>query len=97
MVDWVRGLTAGFVRWGAVMLLAGCSALPRVVPDMAIPRQPVQVEAANGRLLSPAQSKALLERLNAGGIETSILDRHLALEQEVAGSPLKAGNAVTLL
>ena len=97
MLRWGRGLTAGCARWMMVTLLAGCSALPRIVPDMATSRQPVQVEAANGRLLSPAQSKALIERLNAGGVDTSILDRHLALEQQLAGSPLKAGNAVTLL
>jgi cardiolipin synthase len=67
------------------------------VPDMAPSREPIRVEAANGRLLSTAQSKALLDRLRAGGIETSVLDRHLALEQQIAGNPLTAGNAVTLL
>ncbi|MDQ6681421.1 MAG: cardiolipin synthase [Pseudomonadota bacterium] len=87
-------------RWVALLtaaLLAGCSALPVIVPDMAMPRTPVQFEGSNGRVLSAARSKAILERLKAGGSETSIFDRHLALEQEIAGAPLSTGNAVALL
>lgn len=77
--------------------LAGCSTLPTIVPDMArSPRTPVQVEGAQGPL-SAARSQAIVDRLKAGGDETNIFDIHLAVEEEIAGSPLTAGNKVTLL
>jgi cardiolipin synthase len=75
--------------------LAGCNTLPTIVPDMADNR-PVVLENARGPL-SPQQSKAIIEQLKAKGGETSIFDRHLALEQSIAGSPLVVGNRVTLL
>ncbi len=90
-------------RWAATGLglaaawLAGCSSLPVMVPDMMPARKPVLVEAADGRLLSAERSKAVLKGLKVGDIETSILDRHLALEEAVAGTPLTTGNSVALL
>ena len=78
------------------MALASCSTLPTLVPDMARPRTPVQVDGAQGPL-SAARSKAIVDRLKAGGKETNIFDIHLAVEEEIAGSPLTAGNQVTLL
>lgn len=88
-------------RWRRVsllslVLLGGCSTLPTIVPDMARPRTPVQVEGAQGPL-SAARSKAIVDRLKAGGEETNIFDVHMAVEEEIAGSPLTAGNQVTLL
>jgi cardiolipin synthase len=78
-------------------LLAGCNTLPTIVPDMSShSSQPVQLEGARGPL-SAQQSRVVLDRLKAQGEETSIFDRHLALEQEIAGSPLVVGNKVTLL
>jgi cardiolipin synthase len=79
-----------------VLLAAGCSTLPTIVPDMARPRTPVQVEGAQGPL-SAARSKAIVDRLKAGGKETNIFDVHMAVEEEIAGSPLTAGNRVALL
>jgi len=78
------------------LMLAGCSALPRIVPDMAPATAPTQVESAHGPV-SPARSRAIIEGLERGAVETSIFDRHLALEQSVAGSPLLTGNRVRLL
>jgi cardiolipin synthase len=81
----------------ALGLTAGCTSLPRLVPDLARDtRAPVQLEGARGPL-SPAQSKEVLERLKASGKNTDIFDRHLALEEAVAGSPLTTGNEVRLL
>jgi cardiolipin synthase len=78
-------------------VLAGCGSLPTIVPDMARrPDQPVQLDGARGPLTSQ-QSKAILDRLKRGGEETSIFDRHLALEQGISGSPLVVGNKVVLL
>lgn len=77
--------------------LSGCDVLPTIVPDLARrPGPPVQLEGARGPL-SAAQSKAILDRLRSGGQETSIFDRHLALEEAIVGSPLTTGNQVLLL
>ena len=77
----------------AVLLLGGC-AVPSVdgVIDHT-PKTPQTVVGAGGPL-SPAQSKAVIERL---GAQSDLLQRHLAIEQEVAGSPLSVGNRTQLL
>jgi len=81
----------------SLAVLAGCGALPRIVPDMARSSSaPVRLEGARGPL-SAAQSKAVLARLASNGQETGIFERHLALEEEVAGTPLMVGNKVVLL
>lgn len=78
--------------------LSACSSLPTLVPDLALRRSgsPPQVEGARGPL-SAAQSKAVLDRLQAGGKPSDIFERHLAVEEAVAGSPLTTGNDVRLL
>lgn len=82
---------------GLIAVVSGCSSLPTIVPDMARrPAQPVQLEGARGPLTSQ-QSKAVLDRLKSRGEETSIFDRHLALEEAIVGSPLMVGNKVVLL
>jgi cardiolipin synthase A/B len=86
----------GMLLLGGVAF-AGCSSLPTIVPDLARPTGPaVQLESARGPM-SPAQSKAVLDRLSASGQPTNIFDRHLALEEAIVGSPLTTGNQVTLL
>jgi cardiolipin synthase len=60
------------------------------------PAQRVQLEGGRGPLTSQ-QSKAILNRLKSGGVETGIFDRHLALEQGISGSPLVVDNKVVLL
>ena len=77
-------------------LLAGCSTLPRIVPDMARATEPTRVESAQGPL-SAARSRAVLQGLERHAEDTSIFDRHLALEQAVSDSPLLTGNRVRLL
>src|SRR5688572_28284316 len=59
-------------------------------------RAPAQLEGARGPL-TPQQSKAVLARLASRGEETSIFDRHLALEEAITGTPLMVGNRVVLL
>ncbi len=58
--------------------------------------QRVQLEGARGPL-SPQASKAILKRLQSRGEETSIFDRHLAVEEHIVASPLVVGNKVALL
>jgi cardiolipin synthase len=82
--------------WLVALLLAGCAGLPKIVPDMAVPRRAVQVEGARGPL-SPAQSRAILERLKGRGTPSDVLEHHLAVEEALVGSPLVAGNRVQLL
>ncbi len=80
-----------------LLCLAGCSSLPTIVPDLARRAgPPVQIEGARGPL-SATQSKAILDRLQSGGKDTDIFERHLALEEAIVGSPLTAGNRVVLL
>ena len=79
------------------LALSACSTLPTFVPDLALRKAtPVQVEGARGPL-SAAQSKAVLDRLKANSQASDIFDRHLAVEEAVAGSPLTTGNDVRLL
>ncbi len=69
--------------------------IPTMVPDMAL-RPLVQLDGAQGPLTA-IQSKAILARLKSNGADTNIFARHLALEAEIAGSPLVVGNKVELL
>ena len=99
-----RSLDIRPARWPCLVVMVAlalgvgaCSSLPRFVPDLAPRTQsPPQMEGARGPL-SSAQSKAVLDRLKAGGKSTDMLERHLALEEAVAGSPLTTGNDVRLL
>ncbi|MGE3176320.1 MAG: cardiolipin synthase [Vicinamibacterales bacterium] len=92
-----RGALAGAVPGLALVLVAGCSVLPVITPDMGWRAPtPVQLDDRRGPL-SAKRSKAILARLEARGEPTGIFDRHLALEEEIAGSPLVTGNRVTLL
>lgn len=77
--------------------LAACSSIPTMVPDMAMQRSsPVQLEGKHGPLTAQ-QSKAILARLEKNSDDTNIFDKHLALEEEIVGSPLVVGNKVELL
>jgi len=93
----IDGRIAACLAAGLLAALAGCGTLPIIVPDMGMRRgEPVQLEGAFGPLTS-RQSKAIVDRLKSGGAETSVFDRHLALEQAIVGSPLVVGNKVVLL
>ncbi len=86
-----------YLATGLIAVVCGCSSLPVIVPAMARPQaSPVQLEGAQGPL-SVRQSKAVLDRLQSRGKETSIFDRHLAIEEAITGSPLMTGNKVSLL
>ena len=85
---------AGLIVFGGA-LCAGCASLPEVSRAPSNP-DAVRFEGSKGPL-SSAQSAAILERIKADPGEVSILDRHLALEQNVVDSPLVVGNRVTLL
>jgi len=92
------GLLTRLVPALVLAILAGCSTLPVITLDMA-PADPesVQFKTASGRILSPEQAKAVLARLSSADQNPDSLARHLALEQEVSGTPLSLGNRVLLL
>ena len=76
---------------------AACTGLPTIVPDLARRAPPaVQMAGARGPL-SAAQSKAVIDGLRRRAPDSGIFERHLALEEAIAGSPLTTGNQVQLL
>lgn len=94
-----RSLCLGLGLLLFLVLLAayGCSSLPRIVPGLSTAHHPpVSLQGAHGPL-SAAQSKAVLDRLASRSPKTGIFERHLALEEAIAGGPLTTGNAVQLL
>ena len=78
------------------LALSAC-AVPQIDRDMLhAARTPARFEGSRGPL-SHAQSAAIIEGLKARSPQTSILDRHLAVEEALAGNPVSVGNKVTLL
>ena len=90
--EWVDACLAA-----AVLALAGC-AMPPVDRQMLDEARatPVQLEGARGPL-SYAQSQAILNDLKKRSPETSIFDRHVAVEESLTGNKLPVGNRATLL
>ena len=85
------------VAGAATLGLGACSSLPTFVPALAQRgHSSPLLEGARGAL-TPAQSKAVLARLESSGRPTNVFERHLALEEAIVGSPLTTGNAVRLL
>lgn len=84
--------------WVAALgLIGGCAHIPTVPEPLAIDAgAQIQVRGARGAL-SPRATAAVLSRLTAQAPDSSALQRHLAIEQTVAGSPLYTGNRVTVL
>lgn len=82
---------------GCLLLAAGCASVPDIDQELdpTVMERP-EVVGAHGPL-SAAQRRAVLARLKQQGRDTDILDRHLAIEQTVARSPLVIGNRTTIL
>lgn len=81
----------------ALLTLTACSSLPRVVPDMdSQSAKAIQIKGGRG-ILTPQQSQAILDKFKNSNQDNLILEKHLAVEQAITGSPLVAGNKVTLL
>ncbi|HEX9715514.1 MAG TPA: phospholipase D-like domain-containing protein, partial [Desulfurivibrionaceae bacterium] len=78
----------------------GCATLPDVsemIEETPTAQKSRQIVAAKGRVLSPRQSTAIMERLKRSVDPTDILERHAAVVESVTDSPLTKGNKVTLL
>lgn len=104
MATWCSTMISRCLPWfGRIltsMLLtvaSGCTSLPIIVPGMERrPPTPVQLDGSHGPL-SQAQSRRILQRLERGGDDSHIFDRHLAIQAHLVGSPLVVGNKVLLL
>ena len=83
----------------SILSLSGCASLPNVsekIQEAPVSQKSPQILSAKG-LLSPKQSKALMERLQRSVDPTDILQRYIAVIESVSESPLTKGNKVTLL
>ena len=91
--DWART----FILPGC-LLLGSCAQVPVFDERSAGTHSPSEIEIMGARgPLSKKQSKAVLGRLAAQAPDAGALERHLAVEQAVAESPLFAGNQVRIL
>lgn len=78
--------------------LTGCVEAPVFDERLVTTHSASEIEIMGARgPLSKKQSKAVLDRLAAQAHDAGALERHLAVEQAVAESPLYAGNAVRIL
>ena len=80
-------------------LLSGCASVPPVnalLNRVRAAPAPATVIGPRGPL-SPAQTKAILDRLEQQAQGSDLLARHLAVEQALVRMPLIAGNRTTLL
>jgi cardiolipin synthase len=81
----------------AALLVAACATLPDARLYMeGRNAAPVQVEGARGPL-SPQKTAAILAELKRQSGDVDILQKHIAVEQAIVGSPLSAGNRALLL
>jgi cardiolipin synthase len=88
-----------FLFVSVLALNGGCSTLPNVseVMDEALASQKAPQIISSKGLLSPKQSKALMERLQRSVDATDLLQRYVAVIESVSESPMTKGNKVTLL
>jgi cardiolipin synthase len=88
-----------FLSASTLVLGGGCATLPNVtetILEAPAAQEPPQIASVKG-LLSPKQSKALMERLQRSVGATDILQSYTAVIESVSESPLTKGNKVTLL
>ena len=93
----MRTLPLAAVLASCLLAAAGCATLPNT--DAVIARhaaQAVRFENARGPV-SARNSAAVLAQLKQKSGDIDILEKQIALEQEIVGSPLILGNKVTLL
>ena len=81
----------------AGLAVGGCAHIPSVPEPLAVDNAAeIQMRGARGAL-SRRATAAVLSELSAQAPDASALQRHLAIEQTVSGSPLYTGNRVTVL
>ena len=79
------------------LVMAGCASLPDTqFLTERYETQAARIESARGPL-SAKRSAAIVAELKRKSGDLDILDKQIALEQEIAGNPLMVGNRVVLL
>jgi cardiolipin synthase len=94
-----RRITVRLFLGIALGTLGACGTVPNVEPVI---NQSANADAkpqlANARgPLSAAESKATLDKLRAQASDSDVLQRHLAIEEAIAESPLVVGNQTRIL
>ncbi|QNM95160.1 cardiolipin synthase [Chitinimonas koreensis] len=90
-------LLAAVLALGLLASCVGCASLPELHEQaQAAPVATPQMRGAHG-VLPQAQRAAILARLKRERGDIDILERHVALEGALVGSPLVLGNRTTLL
>lgn len=92
-----RSFARGLAIAGAVLAASSCALLPdsRMLEDMHY-LQPVSFEGGRGPL-SAKQSAAILDALKRKSGDLDILQKHVAIEEAIVGSPIVVGNRTRLL
>src|SRR4030042_6515554 len=89
-----------FFLWVPTVIFGGgCATLPNVsekIQDASVTQQSPQIISGKG-LLSPKQSKALMDRLQRSVDPTDMLQRYSAVIESVSEIPLTKGKKVILL
>jgi cardiolipin synthase len=95
-MDFMRR-AAAIAAVAGLALAGACVSAPSIDRHLEnTPATPVQVSTPHG-VLTHAQSRRILDELRKRSPQGTVLDRHLAIEQTLAGTPLSAGNRATLL
>ena len=83
--------------WAALAIAAACASVPPI-DRYLLETQPASVRLQGGHgVLSRDQAGRILADLKRRSPDTGILDRHMAIEEQLAGTPLSVGNRATLL
>ncbi len=83
----------------SLSFMPGCAPLPRasdVIDKVQSDGKPPRIASIHG-IISPKQSSAIMERLKRAAGPTWVLERQVAVNEAVSGSPLIKGNKVELL
>jgi cardiolipin synthase A/B len=88
-----------FLLVSALSLITGCATLPNVsaLIDEAPTEQKHRRIVSSKGLLSPENSRAVMDRLKLSVNPTDVLERHIAVVESITESPLMKGNKITLL
>ncbi|HEV8391846.1 MAG TPA: phospholipase D-like domain-containing protein [Dongiaceae bacterium] len=83
-----------------VLIAAGCASVPDAddeIAEAAATSQASPTLLGAGGILNASQSRHLLNRVANEAEHDAVLERHLAVEQAIARTPLTAGNSTELL
>ncbi len=95
----IKPFFLSFLFISILSLSNGCATLPKVseITDEAATAQTSSQIVSSEGLLSPQESKAIMDRLKQSVDPTDILERHTTVVESVTESPLTKGNKVSLL